>query len=445
VSFKPKGFQGEREVAMPPIVFISYSHKDARWKDRLVAQLGILGREGLLETWHDGLIQPGADWLPEIEAALARARVAILIVSADFLNSEFIRRKEVPVVIELRSREDIRVIPVIARPCQWKMVNWLARLQARPVGGKSLEELTRVQAEKVLSDLAAEILRLEDGSGDANAANFGAQPLTSAPIAYSQAVPPESQQPQGGGALQHPGTSVAPSKPNEAGPVAVPPVLPSLTTSSPEVGDRAASEAVSVGAAEARGRAWARLRTARWLLSWFIGSLVGACGGGMFFYLESPGQCLFAGAVGGAILGILQWLVIVLFFVRYLSVVRAARWILWISGAGFTTGIAFRVFGLHRGYHPTLLAVLLSTLAFTLSFLFAQRTIFPRQRLLFDGFHSWRIWPLVLPVILIPGTFVVGSNQEALRLSMLFTGTFIALLAPGVELVRSLQSRVQRQ
>jgi hypothetical protein len=150
---------------MPPTAFVSYSHKDARWKDRLAVQLAVLEREGLLLTWHDGLIQAGADWLPEIEAAIASARVAVLIISADFLNSDFIRRKEIPALIERRLRDGLRVIPLIADACPWKRVSWLAAIQARPLNGKTLAELGRAKAQRVLAGLAEEILSMEGTVG----------------------------------------------------------------------------------------------------------------------------------------------------------------------------------------------------------------------------------------------------------------------------------------
>jgi hypothetical protein len=144
---------------MPPKVFISYSHEDERWKELLVKQLGVLEREGLVETWHDGLIRLGTDWLPAIEASMAGARVAVLIVSADFLNSDFIRRREIPLLLDRRTHQDLLVIPIIARPCMWRQVPWLAAMQALPGKGKSLAELGAVKAEKALSELAGEILQ----------------------------------------------------------------------------------------------------------------------------------------------------------------------------------------------------------------------------------------------------------------------------------------------
>jgi hypothetical protein len=95
---------------MPSTVFISYSHRDRHWKNLLIRQLGVLETKGLLATWHDGLIQLGADWLTSIEQAMADARIAVFLVSADFLSSEFVRRKEVPLLMERRRTEGLRVL-----------------------------------------------------------------------------------------------------------------------------------------------------------------------------------------------------------------------------------------------------------------------------------------------------------------------------------------------
>ncbi len=73
-----------------PTIFISYSHKDEEWKDRLVTHLGVLERRGTLRVWEDRKIAAGGAWFEEIEDALGKADAAILMISADFLNSEFI-------------------------------------------------------------------------------------------------------------------------------------------------------------------------------------------------------------------------------------------------------------------------------------------------------------------------------------------------------------------
>src|SRR5436305_2521814 len=115
-----------------PTVFVSYSHSpdDEVWKDRLVRHLKSLEREGF-EVWHDRRIDGGADWQPEIERAMERAVVAVLLVSADFLGSEFIRETEVPYLLERRRAGALTILPLIARPCGWDQEEWLAGMQCR--------------------------------------------------------------------------------------------------------------------------------------------------------------------------------------------------------------------------------------------------------------------------------------------------------------------------
>lgn len=108
-----------------PTVFISYCHKDEVWKDRLVTHLGVLQQEGILDLWDDRRIGAGEDGYHKIEEAIARARVAVLLVSADFLTSKFILSKEIPSLLERMDKEGLRIYPVIIRPCAWKHVNGL--------------------------------------------------------------------------------------------------------------------------------------------------------------------------------------------------------------------------------------------------------------------------------------------------------------------------------
>ena len=88
-------------------IFISYAHKDEEWKDRLVKQLKVLELEGFCDIWDDRQIRVGDDWKPGIETALKEADIAILMVSADFLVSNFIRTEEVPRILERRKTEGL--------------------------------------------------------------------------------------------------------------------------------------------------------------------------------------------------------------------------------------------------------------------------------------------------------------------------------------------------
>ena len=142
-----------------PSVFISYSCKDAEWKDRLVLQLRVLQRQSLIEVWEDSRIEAGDEWREEIEQALNQAAVAVLMISADFLTSNFILDNEVPALLQRREREGVRIIPVIVKPCPWKRVDWLAGLQARPKG-RALSGGSNHQVDTDLTAIAEEILSL---------------------------------------------------------------------------------------------------------------------------------------------------------------------------------------------------------------------------------------------------------------------------------------------
>jgi hypothetical protein len=137
-------------------VFISYSHQDEGWKNRVVRQLGVLAAEGL-EVWDDRRIDGGDDWLAEIEQAIAACDVALLLISSHFLTSKFILGQEIPALLQRREQQGIRVIPVILSPCQWTRVSWVKPIQARPKDGKELSGMSEHDAESALSILVGEI------------------------------------------------------------------------------------------------------------------------------------------------------------------------------------------------------------------------------------------------------------------------------------------------
>ncbi len=119
-------------------IFISYSHKDEKWKDKLVDHLKVLEMEGYFTLWDDRKIKVGDDWFPGIEKALNEAQIIILFITANFLTSDFIRKEEVPRILERRKNEGITVIPLIVEPCPWKLVKWLSVMKVTPEDGNPL-------------------------------------------------------------------------------------------------------------------------------------------------------------------------------------------------------------------------------------------------------------------------------------------------------------------
>jgi hypothetical protein len=138
-----------------PIIFISYSHKDETWKDQLVTQLKVLSDR--LDVWDDRKIQLGTDWYPAIEKAINEADAAILLVSADFLTSQFILNKEIPKLLERREKDGVFVFPLIISDCQWQRVERIGKIQARPKDVKPLSEMPKAKRAKALSTFVGEI------------------------------------------------------------------------------------------------------------------------------------------------------------------------------------------------------------------------------------------------------------------------------------------------
>lgn len=100
-------------------VFISYTRVDREWVDRLQRMMKPLLRAGgqQIELWDDSQIEPGAKWRAAIETALAQAKVALLLVSDDFLASEFVMNEEVPKLLAAAEAEGVRVLWVSLSPC----------------------------------------------------------------------------------------------------------------------------------------------------------------------------------------------------------------------------------------------------------------------------------------------------------------------------------------
>jgi TIR domain/NB-ARC domain len=140
-----------------PTVFISYSHRDKTWKDRLLPHLGISQKEGLLEIWDDERIRAGSNWRSEIQKAIETADIGILLISAHFLVSDFIRDEEIPRLLEQRSKNGMRLFPVLVRACDWQVVSWLEPTQVRPTGARPLAGFGGNRRDEEMAAIAREV------------------------------------------------------------------------------------------------------------------------------------------------------------------------------------------------------------------------------------------------------------------------------------------------
>lgn len=147
-----------REAFQGPVkLFISYSHKDEDLRDELSSHLSTLKRNGVIHEWHDRRIPAGAEWAQEIDEHLDEAQVVLLLISANFLASDYCYVKEGQHALERHNRGEAVVIPVILRACDWEDAHF-EKLQALPKDGKPPKSWP--DPDEAYTDIARGIRRL---------------------------------------------------------------------------------------------------------------------------------------------------------------------------------------------------------------------------------------------------------------------------------------------
>lgn len=122
---------------MPVRVFFSYSHADEALRDQLEKHLAVLKHEGTISTWHDRRMMPGdiIDW--EIDAELNKADIILLLVSSDFLSSNYCYNIEQAKALQRSAEGTCRIMSVILRPCDWQ-ASKIGHFLAAPKDGKPI-------------------------------------------------------------------------------------------------------------------------------------------------------------------------------------------------------------------------------------------------------------------------------------------------------------------
>lgn len=145
-------------------VFVSYSHKDENYRNELDAHLTMLKRSGRIEVWHDREIRAGDDWDNKIKRQLELADIALLLISADFLNSNYIWEQELGLLRKRLDQQDgVIVIPVFTRPCDTTDLD-LKRFQG---GHRDLQGMlpwisTSANKDQMYAEIAGEIRKTID-------------------------------------------------------------------------------------------------------------------------------------------------------------------------------------------------------------------------------------------------------------------------------------------
>ena len=130
---------GNRVVQTEPTtgitLFASYAHQDTSLQGELKEHLRPLQRDGLIELWPDRDMSAGTGWEQQSSELLQTAQIILLLVSIDYLNSDYCSGVEMKQALERHERGEVRVVPILLRPCLWK-TSPLGNLQVLPGNGQ---------------------------------------------------------------------------------------------------------------------------------------------------------------------------------------------------------------------------------------------------------------------------------------------------------------------
>lgn len=138
----------------PPLIYISYSRRDQVWLDTLLVWLKPLAAAGHIRIFSDLSIEPGRQWDPALRGALAEAALGIVLLSPDWLGSEY------GVQVELPALSSRSIIPILVHACNWRELGEIAKWQVLSADGKSLSEVGRTEQDRTFQILIGQVRRL---------------------------------------------------------------------------------------------------------------------------------------------------------------------------------------------------------------------------------------------------------------------------------------------
>lgn len=118
------GTKIKRKFGLPHALslFISYSHKDERYRDELRGALTAYERKNELIVWDDTRIEPGQKWEAEILEKLERADIIVFLLSNDFILSDYCMQKEMQLALGRDAAGECAIIPIVVRSCRFDML-----------------------------------------------------------------------------------------------------------------------------------------------------------------------------------------------------------------------------------------------------------------------------------------------------------------------------------
>lgn len=175
--------------AHPIEVFYSYANQDAALRDELEKHLSILHRQGVISSWYDRQITAGTDWAKAIDTHLSTASLILLLVSSDFLASDYCYSVEMKRALEQHKEKESLVIPILLRPVSWKGAPF-EHLEALPTGARPVTMW--VNQDEAFADIATGIRQALEGFPRLSAASSRAAVSVGGNVPHSSNAPDSS-------------------------------------------------------------------------------------------------------------------------------------------------------------------------------------------------------------------------------------------------------------
>jgi hypothetical protein len=158
-------------------IFFSYSHKDEVLRNELEAHLALLKHEGLVESWHDRRIVAGDELDETIFGQLEAANIILLLVSSDFMSSNYCYSREMMRAMERHQAQEAKVIPVILRHCDWTNAPF-GKLMAVPRDAKPVTSWP--DRDEAFADVAKQVRQAVGSIRTSNSPKKSSSPRSSA-------------------------------------------------------------------------------------------------------------------------------------------------------------------------------------------------------------------------------------------------------------------------
>ncbi len=158
-------------------VFISYSRSDTHWLEQLKPHLKQLTLQHNFHFWVDTETKPGEEWKKEIDGYIANCEVALLLVSTQFLASDFINNEEIPRILLLAKRRGVKIFVLVLDFCVFDSESPLYKYQCLNDPEKPLEDLDEISVKKIFVQTAKEIRTVLMENREDKLAEFGGLPM----------------------------------------------------------------------------------------------------------------------------------------------------------------------------------------------------------------------------------------------------------------------------